>query len=163
MFCLTFSLESKSQSAKEAFVLPKNYNGKVIIVYNRPFGEKVKMSNDTTYYKVSSDGISIFTTQSKLKLTESIFYQLNSKGQRQRLNILDYKIIMSSNDSTNLKNKVGIFIFGTVGECDTKKPESFCYSDFYVGSLNNMHKFYNPDKAKKFMSKVELKAKWRMK
>ena len=44
---------------------------------------------------------------------------------------------MSSPDSINLKNKVGIFIFGTIWKsCDPKNSELICYSDFYVRSFN---------------------------
>lgn len=157
---LTFSLDSRSQNAKEAYLLPQNYNGKVVVVYNRPFGEKVKTSNDTTYYTVPSDGISIVTTQSKSKLDKSLFYQTDSNGKRQQLNILSYQSIMSSPDSVSLKGRVGIFIFGTIGSCNLNEPESFCYSDFYVGSLNDMPKYYTPAIADKFMAAVEVKAKW---
>ena len=160
-FNLALSFKAKCQKTQDAYLLPNDYKGKVVVVYNRPFGDKVKISNDTTYYIVPLDGISIVTSQSKSKLDESLFYQIDFLGKRKMLNILTYQLIMSSPDSTSLKNQVGIFIFGTIGSCNPKEPESFCYSDFYVGSLNDMPKYYTTDIANNFMATVESKAKWR--
>lgn len=132
-----------------------------MVVYNRPFGDKTDVSNDSIYYRVPTDGISIVTSLLKNKLEESLFYQIDSLGNKNKLNILTHDFIMSSPDSTRLKNQVGIFIFGTLGSCNPNEPESFCYSDFYVGSLNDMPNYYTPERSNDFMSRVSKKAKWR--
>jgi hypothetical protein len=146
---------------KEAYLLPNNYRGKIVVVYNRPFGDITEESNDTIYYKVPLDGISVVTGQLHHKLEAGIFYQVDSAGKKNKLDILSNEIIKSSSDSARLRDKVGVFVFGTIGSCNPKETESFCYSDFYIGSLNEMPKYYTPDIASKFMAAVEAKAKWR--
>ena len=161
--CLTFTFsnECKSQNVREIFLIAKSFRGKAVLVYNRPFGDKTEIANDTISYKVAPDGISVITSQLENKLEDCLFYQIDSTGTKHKLTILSNEIIMSSSDSTRLKDQVGIFIFGTIGSCNPNEPESFCYSDFYVGSLNAMPKYYTPDIANKFMALVESKAKWR--
>lgn len=158
---LTFTNDCRAQNVKETFLLPESYRGKVVVVYNRPFGDKTEVANGTIFYRVPFDGISVVTGQLKHKLEDCLFYQIDSTGKKNKLTILSNEIIMSSPDSTRLKGQVGVFVFGTIGSCNPNQPESFCYSDFYVGSLNDMPKYYTPDIANKFMATVESKAKWR--
>ena len=161
IFLSALYFECKSQNIIEAFLIPKEYRGKVVTVYNRPFGERIKSLNDTIYYTIPKDGISISKSQIKSKLEDCIFYQFNTRGKKEKLRILSYDLIIASPDSNFLKNQVGIFIFGTIGSCNSKEPQSFCYSDFYVGSLNDMKNHYTPKKSEQFMLKVSSKARWK--
>ena len=160
-FLAALHLECKCQKINEFFLLPKQYRGKVVVVYNRPFGEMPKNLNDTIYYTIPNDGISLNTTQIISRLEHCEFYQVDTAGKRKKLRILTNDLITNSPDSINLKNEIGIFIFGTIGSCNSNERESFCYSDFYVGTLNEMPNYYTPKKAREFSSRLDAKAKWK--
>ena len=159
IFFLTYSI-CYGQVKVEAYVIPKNYRGKVVVVFNRPFGHDSKISNDTLFYYIPPDGIAIVSNIIRTAIAKSCFITSDSSGKKTNLTIHSKDDFYKSTDSTNKKNEIGIIIFGTIGSCIPNAKSNFCYTDFYTGTFNEMPDYYTPDKAKEFSARLSKKAKW---
>jgi hypothetical protein len=145
----------------EAYVIPKNYRGKVVVVYMRPFGQDSKISNDTLFYYIPPDGIAIASNNIETTIEKSFFITYDSGGNEKILPIHSKSDFFESPDSAYKKAEVGIIIFGTIGSCNSNNKSNFCYTDFYIGSFNEMPNYYTPEKSNKFSERLSEKAKWR--
>ena len=159
IFFLTHSI-CHGQVKVEAYVIPKNYRGKVVVVFKRPFGHDSKISNDTLFYYVPPDGIAIVSNNIKTAIAKSCFMTYDSSGKKTNLPIHSNDDFFKSTDSTNKKKEIGIIIFGTIGSCNPSDKSNFCYTDFYIGTFNEMPAYFTPDKTNKFSARLSKKAKW---
>jgi len=64
-------------------------------------------------------------------------------------------------DSGYDKSKRGVRICGSIGACSLSDTANFCYSDFYVGTYNEMANYYTPELTDSFSKRLFIKAKWR--
>ncbi|HEY4290228.1 MAG TPA: hypothetical protein VGN00_24170 [Puia sp.] len=162
LFALFLSHSACNVHYREIYLIPSDYRGKVVAIYARPFGEQPVMEDSSTIFKIPEDGILV--TQSIKRniheLRESEFYLINKNGERTRLNILEKDSLFNSKDSIRFRHEVGVIPFGTIGSCEFDKPNTFCYSDFYIGTYSEMGKFYTPEAADAFEKRVIAKAKW---
>jgi hypothetical protein len=160
VFILSINSNSSVQTTVEAYLIPANYTGKVVVVFKRPFGNHSKVLGDTTFYFIQSDGIAIVSNTLKTTIEKSIFITVDEVGNRKILPIHTEEHFQSS-DSLRYKSETGIIVFGIIGSCDSTEQSNFCYLDFYVGTRNEMAKHYTPEKASKFSENLFRKAKWR--
>jgi len=160
IFFLTHSI-CYGQVKVEVYVIPKNYRGKVVVVFKRPFGNDSKLSNDTLFYYIPPDGIAIVSNNIKTAIEKSCFITYDSSGKEKILPIHSKNDFFESTDPTYKKAEVGIIIFGTIGSCNPKDKSNFCYTDFFIGTFNEMPNYYTPDRANKFSDSLSKKSKWR--
>jgi hypothetical protein len=125
---------------KEIYLIPSDFRRHAVVVYGKSFGEPEKNEDSSIVYLIPKDGILISQSSKHydFDLKQSEFYLLDKSGQRNRLEILETDSIFKSKDSASFRRKLGIIPFGTIGGCNFKEPNVFCYSDFYVGKQSEM-------------------------
>ena len=126
ILCLTYSI-CVGQVTVEAYVIPKNYRGKVVVVFGRPFGDNSRISNDTLFYNIPPDGIAIVSNKIKTTIEKSCFITYDNGGKKRLLPVHSRKTFFESTDSIKKRTEIGIIIFGTIGSCNANDKSNFCY------------------------------------
>src|SRR5450755_803901 len=133
--------------ADNIYIIPFGYAGKINVVYCKKNGQRIRYDHGSIVFQIPPDGILITKGILRSQLDSSLFFYILKNGNKKKLEILHHTQIINSKDSIALKNKVGIIIFGTLNECEPTMKNNLYYSDFYVGSENELPQYYTPERA----------------
>lgn len=86
MILLTLLTGCKKYSESETFLIPDNYTGTIVIIYNQDTGNKKDYQDDRRLYRVPSDGI-LYTQFEKPKeiLSQEFYYKNNRSKEIKRI------------------------------------------------------------------------------
>ncbi|KQS46602.1 hypothetical protein ASG38_12500 [Flavobacterium sp. Leaf359] len=121
----------------EIYLIPKDYHGKVSILFNQEKGSPPQFENNTRVYKIPSNGILLTQFEDVYGYAQRKYYFVDSKGNRSPIKVLDNR---NSNNS-----EVGIYnaTNGVYGNSDAKNPLKF--QEFYVSSKKNLDTYMTND------------------
>jgi hypothetical protein len=113
--CVFFGLYSCGYSDSADFLIPKNYRGRVAVVFNQPKGQKPMYLSGRRIYEIPLNGILLTQFAYKPGYVDYKYFLVDDKGKRMLLPNYKYDY---NNDGTvhylvQDSNKVGIFGHGT--------------------------------------------------
>lgn len=146
---ILFTCSSAESEMGEIFLVPKDFRGKVNIIYNIKDGSDEKYENNMRVYLIPENGILLTKFKDLYGNTNQFYYLIDSSGNRSKINVsLDEK--SGTNDSA-------IFIFraGTVGVYgNSDDSNSLKYQEFYVSDKTNLNKYFGISYINKFEQMV---------
>jgi hypothetical protein len=151
IFILGMALQSCEQGEKEILILPKNFTGYIIIVYNQNNGSPAKLENGKRVYRIPEDGIlkSQFSNNTGWKDLPEFYYERIEKANQIPFKI-DYKDI--SVDSV-------VAYGGTSGVAnkDLAGKEVVRFVEYYVGNKQQIDSAYQKAEKLDIINRVNKK------
>ena len=138
---------SCSPTVKETFIIPKDFEGRINVVFNQPNAAKIPNENGRRIYIIPSDGILI--TSSKLgtgKIDQEYYYFENS-GTKKRIDVLEVKKDVSEKPSVVDYGTVGVY-----GNSDEQNPLQFLES--IIASKKTIDSIYEYKNITSFQNKI---------
>lgn len=145
------------------YLIPKDYKGDVIILFNQPDGITPYIENGVFVFKIPEDGILRIKTEGIKKIANSSYFYLENNNERQELKRL--RITGDRDPSGKQKDKFdgvitqeeyenGIFImsYGGLGSFQTKRG-NVQFTNFIVGNPKDSEIFY--DKMQQRISQLQ--------
>lgn len=149
--CSNFVSKSNSNESKirkEVFIIPKNYIGSIIVVYNMKCGDSLINNLGDYKYNIPSSGILMTSSQINYdRFKPSFLYQdsLNVEIYLSEIQVSD----LAKMENTFEMNKIGVFNIRTGKRHEIKHNINYEYLVFFVGSGND-YLAYFPNEVKKF-------------
>ncbi len=112
---LFFSLHGCGYSDSADFQIPKNYCGRIAVVFNQTMGQKPKFVNGRRIYEIPENGILLTQFVYKPGFVDYHYFLIDDNGNRVLLPTYEYEY---NKDGTvhylvQDSNKVGVFGHGT--------------------------------------------------
>lgn len=126
---LFFSCNSGDE---EVIIVPKNYTGYIVIIYNQKNGESVKYENGKRVYQIPSNGILKTQFKGNYGLRDFTKYYFN--------NISDSNKIPSFIDFNAIPTQLVVGLKGSNGNAniDFKGKETVEFSLYYIGTKEDI-------------------------
>jgi hypothetical protein len=136
---LMSSLGCKKNPEPETYLIPKDFKGRVNVIFNQVNGQPKKYENGRRVYEIPMNGILLTQFKDEYGIINHQYYYVDSEGKRSALEI--YKFEHFEKDSAGYvvtdKNKVGIFLDGTTGTYgNSDDKRSVKWQEFWVTSDN---------------------------
>jgi hypothetical protein len=153
-----------SSSQNETYLIPKDYTGDVIIIFNQPDGAELEIESGTYVYKIPADGILKVRNAGKSGMVNRSYFYVNENNQRQEIKNL--RITGERNPAGQPQNKFGnisqseyessVFVMNAsgLGSFNTKNGV-VQYTSFIVGTPKESERLY--DQMEKRISELQRK------
>jgi uncharacterized lipoprotein YehR (DUF1307 family) len=147
IFTIVFVLCASScmNTTDEVYLIPQDYNGEVVILYNQTDGILPDLENGAYVYRISEDGVLKVKSNRKKGVVNKNYYYLNANGNRQRIEYLypggreikesrQQRLSFDNISQNEYENKVFVMnsVNGTFGRFNVKDIPTQ-YSSFIVG------------------------------
>ncbi|MDP2174462.1 MAG: hypothetical protein Q8K70_00985 [Bacteroidota bacterium] len=131
-------LSCNKKAEKEIFLIPYDYRGKVIIIYNWQNGAKERYENGSRIYDIPINGVLLTKFKDEYGIVNQTYYLVDSLGNRKLMEII------KDESRVNANNIVAIYRAGSVGVYgDSEKSTSIKYQKFYVSDKQNFESYFN--------------------
>ncbi len=119
----------------ETFLIPENYRGHVLILFNEECGNEVKYEVDRRVYEIPNDGIFLTKFEDEQGFINQEFFLVDKKGKRKKIEQLDVRDFneewtTEKNPNEPSRTKLGIFHAG--------RTYSNGNSEFYISTYNDL-------------------------
>ncbi|WP_035664719.1 DUF6843 domain-containing protein, partial [Flavobacterium sp. ACAM 123] len=147
----------------EIFLIPKDYRGKVNILYKSNCGESLMEIEDKLVYNIPNDGILILRNEQEFGFINQEYYLIDKSGKKTKLPKMDVRDFneewtLEKNLNEPSRNQLGVFHWGRTGtygetiDTNGKKVDNYkecTFQEFYISTYNDL--------TKKFEFKYEQK------
>lgn len=134
----------------EIFLIPKGYNGKVMVVLENKNGSEPKYEHNKRVYDVPITGILVTQFSINEGFMNREFYYVDSIGQRTPI-----RNFRSEEDAKN-SNETGIFYSGTAGVLgNSGDSHSVVFQEFIVSDYKNLQTYFTKDYKRQFKEKLQ--------
>jgi hypothetical protein len=123
-------------------LIPKNYTGPVLIVFNQDDGEPKEYEEGKRLYRISKEGILKTQFSPNYGIQKHQFFYIDSLGNREEI---PFVFVEDKDSLINVRDKTGLFAFGeaAVGKGSGYDPEKGEFTipdtrEFYIGNLFNI-------------------------
>jgi hypothetical protein len=116
-----FFILASRRMTPETFLIPKDFRGRITLIYSEPCGQTVPKVDGRLIYKVPDNGIMILTNEFETGIIDHEYYFVDENGNKvgkiTPLNQHDFneEYTLEKNMNEPPRNKVGIFHLGTSG------------------------------------------------
>ena len=116
----------------ETFLIPEDYRGNVMIVFNSKCGKEIEYENGRRIYKIPKDGILLTKFKDEQGFINQEFYLIDKSGNRKLIKELDIRDFneewtTEKNKKEPSRDKLGIF---NAGRTYSDGNSSFCISKY---------------------------------
>jgi hypothetical protein len=144
-FCYQFIWHEFQKTEPEYFLIPKNYNGKVQIVFNSKCGNKIEYENEIRIYRIPESGILFTKFKDEQGIINQKYFFVDENNNRKEITQFDVRDF--NEEWTTEKNLhepsrdiVGIFFAG--------RTYSDGMTEFYVTNYRKLDSYdFQYDKA----------------
>jgi len=157
----------------ETFLIPKNYRGKVNVIYKKNCGTLLKKTKEGWAYVIPDDGILLLSNEQKYGIINQRYFLVDSNGRKTELPKMDVRDFneewtLEKNQNELPRDRLGVFHWGTTGGLGqsinetgevTNKDELFSYQEFYISTYNDLKNEFGFKYTAKFDSTREVKLK----
>jgi hypothetical protein len=138
---LWFLLSSCSQTGESICLIPKDFTGAVIIIFNQKNGMPPEIENGRHVYRIPISGILRTQVKANYKIQGHEYYFIDSLGNRATI---PYKFHKGWEDVDTTKIKNNIYCYNEeMGATAENKPDYKKYRMFLVGKLNQIDSLSN--------------------
>lgn len=156
----------------ETFLIPKDYRGRVTIIYKQGCGIPLPKTKDGYSYAIPKECILILDHKQTFGRINPTYYAVDQKGNRRRIPKMDVRDFkepwtLEKNPNEPSRNKVGVFYWGRTGSVaqsssnpnSLENQEHYTYQEFYISSYNDLHTRFDLNYENQFDSLIEVKLK----
>jgi hypothetical protein len=136
-----------SFATPERYLIPEDYRGSVMVIFNQKNGQKKEYEGRRRLYKIPSTGVLFTQFEDEQGWIDQDYYLVSINGQRTKLSVLDVRDFKEESttfvknpkellgDSLAIFNPGTIGIIGNSGHADNK-----VFSQLWVGTYNDTKK-----------------------
>ena len=157
----------------EFFLIPKDYRGKVNILYKSNCGILLTETENKLIYQIPNDGILILKNEQEFGFINQEFFLVDKSGKKTKLPKMDVRDFneewtLEKNPNEPSRNQLGIFHWGRTGtygettDINGKKIDNYkecTFQEFYISTYNDLDKKYGFKYERSFDSIREAKLK----
>jgi hypothetical protein len=135
-----------SFTTPQRYLIPDNYKGPVVIVFNQKDGQKKEYEGLRRLYKIPSTGVLFTQFKEEQDWINQDYYYVSSNGQRKKLGVFDTRDFdeewtLVKNPKEPPRDSLAIFNPGTVGTTgSTGDINSKVFLELWVGTYNDAFK-----------------------
>lgn len=159
LFATILSMISCSNNPEpEDYLIPKDFTGRVNIVFNQKNGIPAKYENGRRVYEIPDDGILLTQFKDEYGLVNRKYYYIDSSGKKTALEIYQYEYNKDGTTKWMIKNKneTGVFLDGTTGQYGNDgDSRTVKYQEFVVSNYSELDSFFTEEYKRKFDDKIE--------
>ena len=131
-----FTASCQKKREESIYLIPKNYEGNVLIIFDQPEGADTLYDGDSRVYKIDTTGV-LKTKFSKIKGSHPVhFYLVDPNGHRTPIK---YEAFSKSIDTTS--NEVICFNIEDGSDVDPKKSSRRYFEVMTIFRQNNIGSF----------------------
>ena len=128
------------------YLIPKNYQGKVNIIFNQTQGDSIKYEKGCRVYVIPENGILLTNFKDQYGKVDRKYYYLDESGNRESIDI-----ILPHDNNT----KKGVLRDGTVGVYGNSDEESaLFYQEFYITNKDELDNYFSMTYQNEFNKKI---------
>jgi len=143
--CLFFSCVEDGEDSIR--LIPKGYEGPVLIVFNQSKGKPKEYENGKRVYRISENGILETPFEPNYGIQKHQYFYIDKEGNREQIPF----IIVEEQDSlSKVKDRTKVYAFGesAYGKGIGFEPDKGNFTlpdsrEFYIGNLLDIEKSYN--------------------
>ena len=144
MLFISCTISSCAQNVTpQTFLIPKNFKGQIILIYDQPCGIDVPLTNGRLVFKIPENGILILKNKHETGIINHEYYLVNESGSQ--ISKLEFLIQQNYNeDYTTTKNpdepdrnKLGVFLNGS-GMAELSNGKTYTFDEMNVNSWEGL-------------------------
>lgn len=157
----------------EIFLIPKDYRGKVNILYKSNCGILLTETENKLIYQIPNDGILILKNEQEFGFINQEFFLIDKNGKKTKLPKMDVRDFneewtLEKNPHEPSRSQLGVFHWGRTGtygettDINGNKIDKYkecTFQEFYISTYNNLDKKYGFKYERSFDSIREAKLK----
>ncbi|SEP92344.1 DUF6843 domain-containing protein [Flavobacterium urocaniciphilum] len=137
-FCYQFLWVEFQKVDTEYFLIPKNYNGKVQIIYNSNCWSKIEYKNGIRIYRIPKNGILFTSSEDQQGIINQKYFFVDEKNNKKEITQFDVRDFneewtTEKNQNEPSRDSIGIFFAG--------RTYSDGMSEFYVTNYKKLESF----------------------
>jgi hypothetical protein len=135
-----------SFTTPERYLIPEDYRGSVIVIFNQKDGQKKEYEGKRRLYRIPSTGVLFTQFKDEQGWINQDYYLVSPNGQRKKLRVLDTRDFneewtLVKNPKEPPKDSLAVFNPGTMGTMgNSSDPESKVFLQLWVGTYNDTTK-----------------------
>jgi energy-coupling factor transporter transmembrane protein EcfT len=140
---LSFFFLASKHMTPETFLVPKDFRGKITLIYNEPCGQTIPIVDGRLIYKIPDNGVMILTNEFETGIIDQEYYFVDDKwnkiGKIPPLIQQDFNedYTLEKNENEPPRNKVGVFLLGSGGG-STSKNDDYNYHMMAINSWDSL-------------------------
>ena len=142
-----------SFTTPETYIIPENYKGPVIVIFNQKVGQPKEYEGRRRLYKIPATGVLFSQFKDEQGWIDQEYYYVTPTGQRKKLGVLDTRDFneewtLQKNPKEPPRDSLAVFNPGTMGTMgNSGDPTSKVFLELSVGTYNDLKTFkeYTPE------------------
>jgi hypothetical protein len=135
-----------SFTTPERYLIPENYRGSVMVIFNQKDGQKKEYEGKRRLYRIPSTGILFTQFKDEQGWIDQDYYLVSPNGQRKKLGVLDTRDFneewtLVKNPKEPPRDSLAVFNPGTMGTMgNSGDKDSKVFLQLWVGTYNDTTK-----------------------
>ncbi len=133
-----------SFTTPERYLIPENYKGSVMVIFNQKDGEKEEYEGRRRLYRIPPTGVLFTQFKDEQGFINQDYYYVSSSGMRKKLGVLDTRDFnepwsLDKHKKEPPRDSLAVFNPGTMGTMGyTGYPNSKVFLELSVGTYNDL-------------------------
>lgn len=148
LFLLALNSSCSLQNKEAVYIIPADYVGPIVIVFDQPDGVLPEIEDGFTVYRIPESGLLKVTNKAIYKINEQKYFYENLRGERTRIEYI-YPTSQVRASDTNRKtfaqisaDDKTIYAMGAEMGSFNSKNETVRYRAFKIGIVSENEKMY---------------------
>jgi hypothetical protein len=149
-----------SFTTPERYLIPENYRGPVVIIFNQKDGQKKEYEGKRRLYRIPPTGVLFTQFKDEQGWIDQDYYLVSPNGQRKKLGVLDTRDFneewtLEKNPKEPPRDSLAIFNPGTMGTMgNSSDPDNKVFLQLWIGTYNDT--IHNRDFTPEYIDSLKL-------